>query len=163
MLEVGLVGYKQLLSQRKRNFELLAAEIAKWAESRGESVIRNARNRISLAVTLKRVGADSARELGARLYRKGVMGARVVTQSTRRDRDSDESEVPKRARWTNTKTFDDRLVFKNFGGHTEDETYGGFPYMTLAAAIGSHEAEIHQLIKRLEKVYSQVLSQNKSK
>jgi O-phospho-L-seryl-tRNASec:L-selenocysteinyl-tRNA synthase len=159
MLEVGLEGYKLLLKNRKSNFDILKTEISKWADSVGESVILNYRNRISLAVTLRKIGVKSAQELGAWLYRKGVMGARVVVQSEKEketEKEETQKNPKKEIKWTNTKKINN-LIFRNFGGHTNDEKYKGFPYMTLAAAIGSEEKEIHDLVKRLNNVYQKMM------
>ena len=104
MLDVGLIGYKSLLKERKENFEILKSEISKWAESKNEKIIMNQRNRISLAVTLKNIGPDLAGELGAWLYRKGVMGARVVSQSQAKQKEKVEI-----VNWTNTKKFGENL------------------------------------------------------
>ena len=158
MLQVGLQGYTFLLKDRKNNFDILKSEIAKWAESMGEEVIINHRNRISLAVTLRRIGVKSAQDLGAWLYRKGVMGARVVVQSEKIETDlkKEKTEMENEIKWTSTKQFNN-ITFKNFGGHTDNQNYQGFPYMTLAAAIGSKKEEIYELIKRLNKVYSKMI------
>lgn len=143
-----------LLKERKRNFSILFEEVSKWADSRGERVIVNCRNRISLAVTLKGIGSAKAKDFGAFLYRKGVMGARVVVQSLPVKAKSEEKKMDiKDVKYTEVKVFSDNLYFKNFGGHTEDEDYRGFPYITFAAAIGSKEKEIYELIKRLDSVY----------
>jgi O-phospho-L-seryl-tRNASec:L-selenocysteinyl-tRNA synthase len=157
MLEVGLKGYKDLLKERKQNFSLLHSEISKWAQANNETVIINSRNQISLAVTLNQIGPEKAKELGAYLYRKGVMGARVVVQSELKENNEDNQNQCKSSVWTNTKIFTKKLVFKNFGGHTENEKWEGFPYLTLAAAIGLKEKEINELLKRLDSVYSKMM------
>ena len=81
MLEMGSEGYSKEIKLRKQNYLRLKTELEKWALQNGEKIVANVRNRISLALTLKHIGKEHAKELGARLYRKGVMGARVCVQS----------------------------------------------------------------------------------
>ena len=81
MLEMGSEGYSKEIKLRKQNYLRLKTELEKWALKNDEKIVANVRNRISLALTLKHIGKENAKELGARLYRKGVMGARVCVQS----------------------------------------------------------------------------------
>ena len=82
----------------------------------GEEVIENERNKISLALSLKNL-KEKAKEMGSHLYHRGVMGARVVTQS---------DEIKSVG----------CLDLKNFGSHSQED-YPGLPYLTIAVAIGS--------------------------
>lgn len=87
----------------------------KLSEKINERVILNKRNKISIAITLKNL-KDKANEFGAYLYHRGIMGSRVVIRNE------------------NIKKIED-YEFENFGGHIDKE-YEGFPYMTIAIAIG---------------------------
>jgi O-phospho-L-seryl-tRNASec:L-selenocysteinyl-tRNA synthase len=142
-LQVSISGYKLLLKERKSNFQFLLEKVSSWAKLNDEKVIQSERNKISIALTLKKLPVGSAKDLGAFLYHTGVMGGRVVELSDQ------------------PKEFGNDLKYFNFGGHINDESYEGFPYITIAAAIGSHKNEIETFIKRFDKVYQKI--KNKSK
>lgn len=135
LTSLGRDGLRTLMKTRKRNFELLKAELEKLASEIGEHVVVNKRNKISMALTLHTLG-DKAKDFGAWLFNCGVMGARVVT------RDCEPKSI------VNTK-------LENFGGHVDGE-YAAFPYITVAAAIGCSEQEIADFIVVFKKTYCDI-------
>ncbi len=58
-------------------YEELKAFLIQFAKENGEKVIVNKKNKISVAMTLKRMG-PYAKDFGAWLFNKNIMGARVV-------------------------------------------------------------------------------------
>lgn len=132
LTSMGKSGIKELLITRKRNFDLLKAELTSFAKEINEHVIHNVKNKISIAFTIRTLG-DKAKDFGAWLFNCGVMGARVVTKDDRAKSIG------------NTK-------LKNFGGHIEGD-YEGLPYITIAAAIGGTEQEISDFVKVFKKTY----------
>lgn len=143
LLNNGKIGLKNLLNERKMCFDLLKKELIKIAQAKNEKVIENKRNNISIAFTLTNFG-EHATEFGAWLFRKGIMGARVVKNDQ------------------NLKNINS-LNFYNFGGHT-DQKSTIFPYITLAAAIGCTETEILKFLKIFVQTYDEFLTKlNKKK
>jgi len=135
LTNMGKSGLTQLLKTRKKNFDLLKMELTLLANELDEKVILNVRNKISIAFTIKHLGSK-ANDFGAWLFNCGVMGARVVT------RDEKKKTVVK-------------TKLSNLGGHTDDE-YEGFPYITIAAAIGGSEQEIKEFVKVFRKTYTEM-------
>ncbi len=104
-----------------------------------EKIIINKRNKISLAFTLKKL--KNPIELGAWLFNRGIMGARVVIKNE------------------NAKKIGNH-EFKNYGGHTDDYPEL-FPYITLAVAIGSTRTELENFIIKFKKTYQEIYKKNK--
>lgn len=136
LVKMGRRGLLELLRTRKRNFELLKNELGLLAVELDEKVVQNSRNKISIAFTIGNI-KSKAKDFGAWLFNCGVMGARVVTRDDK------------------PKSIGDTKL-KNFGGHT-DSNYEGFPYITIAAAIGGTEEEIKDFIKVFRKTYKDML------
>lgn len=169
MLECGTKGYQKQLQLRTENFQKFKSRLTEWAEKNNEKIVLNVRNKISMALTLKNIGKERAKDLGARLYRKGVMGARVCVQSyfLKEKSDSQNSknlETQKESenqqpivKETNLKIFQNgNLKFRNFGGHIENSEYSAFPYITVAAAVGSNWEELEVFLKRFDSVYQKL-------
>lgn len=132
LLSLGKSGLRQKLKDRKESFDLLKAGLRELACSVSETVIESPRNKISIAFTLRNFG-DKAEDFGARLFHRGIMGARVVKQD-------------------NTEKKINSLSLKNFGGHINSH-YQGFPYVTVAAAIGIEPKEVEAFLKKFRKAY----------
>lgn len=107
----------KLRKDRKENFTLFKKRLGELAIELDEQIFQNSDNKISLAISLVNLG-EKAKELGSRLYHRGVMGARVVTAS---------NEIKKIG----------SNEFLNYESHSQ-KVYKGLPYMTIAVAIGSN-------------------------
>lgn len=90
-------------------------------------------NSISIALTVSNtikllgISEDDPTELGGFLFKRRVMGARVVA---------------------NSKKEIGGLIFSNYGSHAED--YPELPYITVACAIGSEKRDIDVFLNKLE-------------
>lgn len=131
LLSMGKSGLVEKLKTRKECWQHLKAKMLGFCERQGEKLIDNKRNKISIAVTLSRLG-NRSKEFGAWLFNQGVMGARVVSSGPEKSVGG--------------------VQLKNFEGHT-NEDYSGFPYVTIAAAIGVERSEIERFSELFEKTY----------
>lgn len=124
---LGQIGIKKLIKQRKENFIYVKTQLKKFAENKGEKIIINKRNKISMAFTLKNFRNKNPEEFGAWLFNRGIMGARICTKKL------ELKEIGS-------------LKFENYGGHVNGD-YLGFPYVTVAVAIGSERDELEYFLK----------------
>lgn len=164
LLQLGVSGYRQLLCDRKRHFEVLKLRLREVADKFGERVLETKNNTISIAITLPTTtaisGAESsadgdgdgggggdgglmssgggASEIGSKLFMRGVSGTRVVTGQTNKNVEG--------------------YHFKGWGSHSESNP--GTPYLTAAAAVGMTDQDVHLFIKRLEKVLETAAQSN---
>lgn len=88
-----------------------------------------------MAFTLKNI-KKNAKDLGSYLFNMNVMGARVVI------RNEENKDV-------------NGYKFENFGGHINGD-YNGFPYITIACAIGTDLEELKKFLRIFEKQYQKV-------
>ncbi|XP_060566006.1 O-phosphoseryl-tRNA(Sec) selenium transferase-like [Ruditapes philippinarum] len=130
LLSLGREGYKQLLKDRKDNYNYLQDKLKQCAECNGERLLDIKHNNISLAMSLPDIDGKSATEIGSMLFTRFVSGARVVCQ-------------------TGKETSVSGLKFLNFGAH-----FDNFPcsYLTAAAAVGMTKSDVDTFISRLEQV-----------
>ena len=82
LLEMGKNGYSDLIQKWEENFIFFKSQLNLIAEEINEKILINKTNDISLAITLTNI-RDKASELGSVLFHKGVMGARVVSISSK--------------------------------------------------------------------------------
>ncbi|CBH18335.1 hypothetical protein, conserved [Trypanosoma brucei gambiense DAL972] len=109
------------------------AAVPPSGEAGCDGVERPQRNDISFAITMRTVGSPStAAAVGARLFRKGVTGPRVVLPSDNVTRLCGHS-------------------FRNYGMHT-DET-PSCPLLVLACGVGMTAEDVDGLMKRLGEVW----------
>uniref|UniRef100_A0A1B0CW45 O-phosphoseryl-tRNA(Sec) selenium transferase n=1 Tax=Lutzomyia longipalpis TaxID=7200 RepID=A0A1B0CW45_LUTLO len=136
LLSMGQQGFMKLLQQQKECFAKLVEIFQQIAKECGEKVLETqAGNRISLTLTLTTfTQKDRATEVGYRLYRAGITGARVVPKGE-------------------TKTIEG-YTFENWGGHTS--TASNAPYITAAAAIGCEPHEIQRLFRKLKSILVEI-------
>ncbi|KAH8294646.1 hypothetical protein KR018_000856 [Drosophila ironensis] len=142
LLSLGRQGFRALVQQREEDFIYLKERLREFAASRGEIVIENSHNSISLALTLGTLAAsqkdsNATTQLGAMLQLRGVSGARVL--------------VPGKP-----KTIDG-YEFEDFGSHRKRLEV---PYLTVAASLGIQRLEIDRFFDILTNCWQQ-LSQSK--
>ena len=134
LLSMGKRKYLELIKERKENFVYFKSKLTEVLESKGEKVLETPNNRISIAFTIGQLckkdkfGGD-ATFFGSYLYKRRVMGARVVS---------------------NTDLKLEGILFKNYGSHCE--AYPDLPYITVASAIGSSRKEIDEFIEIIKKL-----------
>eukprot|EP01017_Pseudomicrothorax_dubius_P040216 TRINITY_DN6263_c0_g1_i3.p1 TRINITY_DN6263_c0_g1~~TRINITY_DN6263_c0_g1_i3.p1 ORF type:complete len:469 (-),score=108.39 TRINITY_DN6263_c0_g1_i3:81-1427(-) len=139
-LSLGKKGLRELLDQRRENREFLKVELEKLAQKHGERVFNLKKNTISFGMTLIGVaeriaqGDGNVGNVGSRLFRKRVMGCRVV-----------QSAPPKAIAG---------IPFANYGSH--HAAYPHLPYLTVACAIGQTRAEIILFLERLDKTLLEI-------
>lgn len=134
LLSLGRSGWTTLLEDRRKNFLYLGEALAKFAERKGERLLRTPRNAISLAMTLDRVhsqvceGSDEKTKfLGSMLFQRSVSGCRVYAPGKSQEISG--------------------LRFENYGAHCS-----GYPhrYLNAAAAVGMTEADVDAFVAKLE-------------
>ncbi|GAB0099230.1 O-phosphoseryl-tRNA(Sec) selenium transferase [Sergentomyia squamirostris] len=136
LLEMGEKGFKKLVKEQKKCYEKLQEALKKIAEEFDEKVYDTPKgNRISLAFSLFNC-SDLATELGSRLFRRGITGARVVPMG----------EV---------KTIEG-YTFRNWGSHCEDSGAREGAYLTVAAAIGCQPDEVDTLCEKLRPLLREI-------
>ncbi|XP_055711079.1 O-phosphoseryl-tRNA(Sec) selenium transferase [Phlebotomus papatasi] len=137
LLSMGEKGFRKLLLQQKECFEKLKISLQGIAEEFSETVLDTFKgNRISLALTLSKYSHKDglAAEIGSRLFRRGVTGARVVSGN----------EI---------KTIENR-IFDTWGSHTSSPK--NVPYLTVAAALGCRSEEIDTLCEKLRQILKEI-------
>ena len=136
-LNLGVSGITKLIKERKENFIFLKKELKKFSEIVKEKIIVNKRNKISMAFTLKNFEGKNPEEFGAYLFNRGIMGARICKKKI------DKKKIGNKE-------------FENYGGHINGD-YKGFPYVTIAVAIGSSREELEYFLKSFCKTYDKYL------
>ncbi|KAM3136111.1 hypothetical protein pb186bvf_011733 [Paramecium bursaria] len=143
LLSMGRSGLQELLKQRVENFAYFKQELQKLTQQLNEEVVETKLNGISMAITLKnkqfiQVEKNEATQLGAKLYVKKIMGARVVT-----------NKKPK---------IVGGIEFQNYGSHCgisiyqiQDQYFA--PYLTVACAIGMTRKEIDKFLIKFKESY----------
>lgn len=129
LIEMGRSGYKDLLAQRKENFEYLKERLMKFCEDKEKlSVIQSKDNRISIALAIDLPDFE-VNEIGSKLFKRHVMGVRAIPKKTMINLEG--------------------LVFESWGNHTNDAMPA---YLTLAAAIGMTKNDVDMFIGKLADV-----------
>lgn len=136
LLSIGSIKYKEMLADRKENFQYLKTELEKIAEKNNEKVLVTPNNSISLGFSLSNLGKINKEitQIGSMLFTRNVTGVRVVIPGV-------------------NKEFMNGILFENFNSHSKCYPC---PYLTAAAAIGIKREEIDLFIKRLQKVLDMV-------
>lgn len=127
LLHLGRDGLARLHEQRRMLFPYLVELLQRFADARGESVLIHEHNEVSLAVTMATVVDPVA--VGAKLFRHGVSGPRVVTLTERKNICG--------------------LEFSAYGSHS-NEVERRCPLLVVACSIGMTRHEADVLISRLE-------------
>jgi O-phospho-L-seryl-tRNASec:L-selenocysteinyl-tRNA synthase len=137
LLHLGINGYKNLLKERKEQFNYLKEQLKIVAQSFGSKVLETKSNQISIAMTLDmfETSSISETEIGSMLFIRSVSGTRVVAIDGK------------------TKTISG-YQFKNWGSHTDHFKHS---YITAAAAIGVKKEDIDYFIKKLNNVLFSLL------
>jgi O-phospho-L-seryl-tRNASec:L-selenocysteinyl-tRNA synthase len=170
LLHWGAAGWHQALQQREELYGYARQRLGEFAAAQGERVLETPGNSISLALTLssleatpasaagqqeqQEAGAGTAAAssggqtpapsgsgpssssgvtfLGSMLFNRCVSGARVVARGKRQEVGG--------------------LAFTGFGAHCD-----AFPcdYLTVAAALGTTQADIDELLARLGQCLSE--------
>ncbi|XP_071956294.1 O-phosphoseryl-tRNA(Sec) selenium transferase-like [Antedon mediterranea] len=132
LLSLGVKGYKQLLTERKKLYNYLSSELARVAELNGERLLKTPHNPISMAMSLSNLETKSDKSIthfGSMLFKRSVSGTRVVAEGSNKEIGG--------------------VRFKNYGSHCDEYPY---IYITAAAAIGMTQNDVDLFIKRLQKV-----------
>lgn len=133
LLSMGKNGLNALYAERKQLYKYFIEKLELYCQKSGDRILATPENSISIAMAVSKsvakLGIDSsnATELGAYLFKRRVMGARVVF---------------------NSKKEINGLTFSNYGSHAE--TYPELPYITVACAIGSEKRDIDVFVQKLE-------------
>lgn len=136
LLAMGRQGYLQLREERKGNFEYLKERLKELCGARPKvRVIESKDNRISIALALDIADDEVVTSIGAKLFKRHVMGVRAVPKRTIMDLEG--------------------THFETWGSHTDDESMPA--YLTVAAAIGMKRGEVDLFIDKLEAVLKGVL------
>nr|CAB3265975.1 O-phosphoseryl-tRNA(Sec) selenium transferase [Phallusia mammillata] len=140
-LQMGLSGLKQLLKQRKENYNYLRDEMCKLAEKHGEQLLATPHNPISMAMSLSTLAGmeKHVTEFGSMLFTRNVSGARVVPLDSKKTIGS--------------------YSFTGYGSHCDQYKC---PYLTVAAAIGMNKDECQLLTKRIDKTFTEIKFKNNS-
>lgn len=129
LLEMGSKGYRQLMDERKSNWEYLKEQLRALGERKPQlSVIESKGNKISFAIALD-LPDDQVTAIGSKLFTRHVMGARVVARRTA--------------------AVVEGISFESWGNHTDEPMPA---YLTVAAAIGMKREEVDLFIEKLEGV-----------
>ena len=142
-LEMGAEKMKQLLKERKENFEYLRSQLEQTLPLYGERMLQTSKNnKISTACTLTNLtlkvfvpNNTSPTFFGSYLFSRRVSGVRVVSTSPP------------------VKIGD--CEFSNYGSSCEK--YPHLPYFTSAAAIGQNKEEIQVFVVRLREAFEKLL------
>ncbi|CDW79188.1 o-phosphoseryl-trna selenium transferase [Stylonychia lemnae] len=144
-LQMGAKTMKQLIKQRKENFEYLKTKLNTILLKYNERILETKNNKISMAVTLINLNEKvfkpnniNATFFGSYLFSRRVSGVRVVNSSN-----------GKRSQPIGENTF------LNYGSHSEN--YPFLPYFTCASAIGQKKEEIDVFVIRLQDAFENFL------
>ena len=179
LLEMGKKQFVALSHQKRlAHKEYFLAKLGAFAALRGEDVISDPRNDISFGLTLRNCvgggegrldGADGhiaankgAIGIGAKLYRMGVTGPRVVVpavyDSTTPNDVKGSTEDKQKPLFSTSKKVAG-IDFQSYGMHGSDEawlsqtTHTAAPQIIVACAIGIEQEDIDTFVERLEKLY----------
>nr|XP_002120570.1 O-phosphoseryl-tRNA(Sec) selenium transferase [Ciona intestinalis] len=130
MLNMGVVGMKKLLAERKENYSYLKQELTKLAAKHDEKLLETSHNPISMAMTLSSLEASNCdvTQLGSMLFTRRVTGARVVQTFAKKEIEGH--------------------VFTGYGSHSNHYPHS---YVTVAAAIGMRRTECDVIVKCIDK------------
>eukprot|EP00996_Jenningsia_fusiforme_P000706 NODE_1638_length_1462_cov_64.396320_g1479_i0.p1 GENE.NODE_1638_length_1462_cov_64.396320_g1479_i0~~NODE_1638_length_1462_cov_64.396320_g1479_i0.p1 ORF type:complete len:411 (+),score=60.15 NODE_1638_length_1462_cov_64.396320_g1479_i0:195-1427(+) len=118
------------MKSRQACLERLHTMLSEFASVRGERVLRDPRNDISLALTLDTIREDQVTALGSQIFYRNITGPRVVRRGT-------QQTVCK-------------IPFSGYGSHCNEFPHS---YLALACAIGITNDDIDSFFKRLEAVW----------
>lgn len=150
LLSMGLNGYKDLLTERKRLIPKFEQKFRDIAKKHGGRLLHCPRNTISFGITLDSLGLDSSDEqekktansdityFGSMLFTRCVSGTRVVPPGQIKEIAGHK--------------------FVGFGSSTEGYSHA---YLTAACALGVSEAEINVFSIRLDKVFDSYFARKK--
>lgn len=84
LLSLGRKGYGKLVKERKEHFQCLLDKLKDFVNDYNcGTVIRTKGNPISIAISFNQISHENiAKELGARLFTRGVTGARAIVPGT---------------------------------------------------------------------------------
>ena len=186
LLEMGKRQFVALShSKRLEHREYFLKRLGEFAAERGEQVVSDPRNDISFGLTLRNcAGVDgsvageashniellvaankAAIGIGAKLYRMGVTGPRVVAPAIFSCPDADVTNSQIEAAVSGTPVYSTSksvagLSFASYGMHGLDEAWRQAntsptppPMIIVACAIGIETNDIDTFIDRMEKLY----------
>ena len=138
LLSMGRNTFTKLLKERTENFKYFKEKLTEVLPKLGERVLDTPSNKISIAFTIGKISSDvkfkeNATFFGSYLFRRRVMGARVVSNQQQKI---------------------EGISFNNYGSHVQ--AFPHLPYITVAAAIGCTRKEIDEFIDILEKLAHQL-------
>jgi len=144
-LSLGKQGLKSIIEERKKNLTYFRESLQKLSEKYPIKILDLPKNTISIGIGLPHLKQYFSKEnedkllkdasfLGSMLYKKRVMGSRVIITSK-------EKEVC-------------GIKFKNYGSHIDE--YHHMPYMTAACSVGLMKEEIDWFIERLEESFKEI-------
>lgn len=143
-LTLGRSGLKSALQERKENLVYFKQALGKFGEKYPIKILNLPNNTISIGISLFNLKAlfedkeaDKLKNvsfLGSMLYKKRVMGSRVIGLS-------------------NAKNVCG-IKFKNYGSHIDE--YPEIPYMTAACSVGLTKKEIDWFIERLGESFDEI-------
>jgi len=125
LLQWGVVGWRRQLAAREALHPYLVHALTQCAETLGERVLQTPGNPISVGLTLDSLGQD-ATFIGSMLFSRCASGARVISPGK-------VAEVA-------------GMTFQGYGASCDAYPHA---YMTVAAAIGTTEAEVDEFLRRL--------------
>ena len=157
-LSLGKAGLKNLLKDRKDVLVYFRESLQKFSEKYPIKVLNLPKNTISIGISLPNLKhifeekniekLQSVSFLGSMLYKKRVMGSRVIGHSN-------EKKVC-------------GFTFKNYGASINE--YPEIPYMTAACSVGLTKKEVDWFLERLgdsfdeiQKIYSKSVKQIEEK
>ncbi|XP_026194171.1 O-phosphoseryl-tRNA(Sec) selenium transferase [Cyclospora cayetanensis] len=137
LLEMGKVGLKQLLRDRKELFAWFKEELTTLCASLGLRVLPSPRNKISIAVDLSTLKSEAYEDrgpsfLGSQLFFRRCSGLRVVTPSA-------------------AATQLAGISLQSFGSHCRFPV----PYCAMACAIGAKKEELQLFLQRFGRLIGQ--------
>ncbi|GIQ82613.1 O-phosphoseryl-tRNA(Sec) selenium transferase [Kipferlia bialata] len=139
LLGLGESGWKEVLEQRIDVRAYLTAEVTVLCNRHSDhlTLLPIKHNDISCAVVFKEMGEDQCKQVGSRMFVRGVTGSRVwVTQT------------------------EDKLIgpvsFRAWGSHHSEWTA---PYITFATAVGMTRSEVDKGLSVFEECLLSVLKQ----
>ena len=144
LLSMGKTGLTKLLKERKENLVYFKDSLKKFNEKYPIKVLDLPKNTISIGIALPDLSKyfenkeleklKSVSFLGSMLYKKRVMGSRVIGRSN-------EKSVC-------------GVKFKNYGSSIDN--YPHLPYMTAACSIGLSKQEIDWFLGRLGESFDEI-------
>lgn len=133
LLSMGSQKYKELLKERKENYQYLASKLSEVASKHAERLLKTPHNGISMGMSLSSIIVKEDKdvtEIGSMLFTRFVSGTRVISNSS-------------------TDSTINGLKIINFGAHCDKYNC---PYLTAAASIGMTRTDVDTFVTRLDKV-----------